>query len=173
MVLIDVEEEILFHVEGHAFAGEEFESKVIQIPMTKVNLFLIIFDFAAITLRQNHFCILNAKVESHLCQMKRNLNFFEIKFSCLLFILFIFFALPQKTQIIERSHVYISKNYFTVKPGQTVSNSTSPLLSRPPGAYYNNRLLTPHFWRWLHFLFICSLRYAPSSLSNLHVNIIY
>ena len=37
-------------VESHVFAGEEFEGKVIQIPMTKVDLFLRIFDFAAITL---------------------------------------------------------------------------------------------------------------------------
>ena len=46
MVSIKMEEEMLFRVESHVFAGEELESKVIQIP----NLFLRIFDFAAITL---------------------------------------------------------------------------------------------------------------------------
>ena len=50
MVSNDMEEKILFRVESHVFAGEEVESKVIQIPMTKANLFLRIFDFAAITL---------------------------------------------------------------------------------------------------------------------------
>ena len=52
MVSIDVEEKMLLRVESHVFAGEEFESKrkVIQIPMTKVDLFLRIFDFAQITL---------------------------------------------------------------------------------------------------------------------------
>ena len=77
MVSIDVEQEILFRVESHVFAGEEFQSKVIQIPMTKANLFLRIFDFAAITLMQNHFCMLSAKAESHPSHMKRDLNFFN------------------------------------------------------------------------------------------------
>ena len=46
VVSINVEEEMLFRVESHVFASEEFESKVIQISY----LFLRIFDFAAITL---------------------------------------------------------------------------------------------------------------------------
>ena len=45
MVLINVEEKILFGEESHVFAGEVFESKVIQIPVNK-----LIFEFAAITL---------------------------------------------------------------------------------------------------------------------------
>ena len=43
---IDVEEKIPFRVESHVFAGEEFEikGKVVQIPMTKADLFLRIFE---------------------------------------------------------------------------------------------------------------------------------
>ena len=43
VISIDVEE-------NHVFAGEEFESKVIQIPINKADSFLRIFNFAAITL---------------------------------------------------------------------------------------------------------------------------
>ena len=47
MVSINVEEKILFRVENHVFAGEEFESnvRVIQIPMSTAQLFLRIFSY--------------------------------------------------------------------------------------------------------------------------------